>query len=135
MIKLAAILTHDGEIYTGKCHAYCLNKIVNYKNVQTEGFVTDEGIFLNRIEAGKHALECGQITNLRYAYGLDSSEVCAKDITEEDVKEDEFNRLIKVNAIRLQDEYLETYDICVFGTDEICDNCNTCMKFDGDEEE
>lgn len=32
---------------------------------ETQGFVTDSGIFLDRIEAMKHALECGQGTPRR----------------------------------------------------------------------
>lgn len=32
---------------------------------ETQGFVTDSGIFLNRIEAMKHALECEQGTPRR----------------------------------------------------------------------
>ncbi len=44
---------------------------------ETQGFLTSKNRFLNRIEAGKLALECGQIEKLSYFGGkeLDSSDL------------------------------------------------------------
>lgn len=73
MITEAAI-KFRGINFTGKCHAECFAKIhaaldgvdnideptrlelINGK----QGFVTDEGIFLDRAEALKHVIDCGQ---------------------------------------------------------------------------
>ena len=64
MIITAAIKTTNGNIYTGKRHAYCLNLIRmnsdTHKNA-IQGFLNDKNEFLTRQEALKEAIECGQI--------------------------------------------------------------------------
>jgi len=40
-----------------------------------QGFLRDDGAFLNRVEAGKHALECGQVSKLHVGDALYSEEV------------------------------------------------------------
>jgi hypothetical protein len=61
MIKAAAIL-HNGIIYKGKRHREIIeqNKQANLKEGQ-EGFVTKNGMFVDREQAAKIALSAGQI--------------------------------------------------------------------------
>lgn len=44
-------------------------------DIGIKGFLRDDGQFLNRAEAGKHALECGQVQNLHVGGDLYSEEV------------------------------------------------------------
>lgn len=68
MIKHAAIRI-DNIVYVGHRHGDCYDAIVKcgVDTTQTadervkQGFVTDEGEFLDRAEAADHAFECGQI--------------------------------------------------------------------------
>ena len=66
MIKSAAIKYND-KIYTGKTHSDIINSqddpLILF-SLGENGFLTDRDEFLDRIEAGKHALECGQIKRL-----------------------------------------------------------------------
>jgi len=68
MIKAAAILL-DGVLHTGKRHHLIIADIVaagGSKPVKgTQGFVTDKGEFVNRVEAVKIAFECGQIKKIK----------------------------------------------------------------------
>jgi len=61
MIKQAAIL-HNGILYKGKRHRNIIeeNQHINLKKGE-EGFVTGNGMFVNREEAAKIALVNGQI--------------------------------------------------------------------------
>lgn len=61
MITQAAIL-YNGTIYKGKRHREIIeaNKQHNLRK-GVEGFVTINGLFVNREEAGKIAAACGQI--------------------------------------------------------------------------
>lgn len=64
MIKEAAIL-QSGCIFTGRrhCDAYAQMFNSGIKPAgDVQGFVTDDGKFLTRDEAEKHALACGQLT-------------------------------------------------------------------------
>ena len=67
MIKEAAIL-YDGKIYTGRRHHEIIEYIHSLGNpcpIKGEhGFVTDEGEFLNRVNAAQEAIRCGQIIKL-----------------------------------------------------------------------
>ena len=67
MIKSAAIKYND-KIYTGgETHSDIMNSQDDpliFFNFGTNGFLTDKDEFLDRVEAGKHALECGQIKRL-----------------------------------------------------------------------
>jgi hypothetical protein len=60
-----AALLKDGAIYTGKRHCDCIRKVVEATGIKpaggVQGFVTDTGEFLDRKQAQKHALECGQL--------------------------------------------------------------------------
>jgi hypothetical protein len=61
MIKSAACRLDDGTIFEGKDHSACIKQmpVKCLKNMQ--GFVTSEGKFVDRIEAGKIAFLAGQI--------------------------------------------------------------------------
>ena len=68
-IKESAILS-NGKVYTGKRHCHCLDKIsILWKRPadEVQGFVTNEGKFVDRIEWAKIALESWQITHLKYS--------------------------------------------------------------------
>lgn len=63
MIVSSAILK-DGVIYTGKRHNDILcdkNRPFGFLKLAEQGFITDQGIFLNRKEALQHAIDCGQL--------------------------------------------------------------------------
>ena len=77
MIVSAAIIK-DGIIYTGKRHNNILcdkSRPFAFLHDAEQGFVTDTGEYLNRMDACKHAIECGQIKKQNYCYGLDSSDL------------------------------------------------------------
>lgn len=71
----------DEIIICGLRHNHCINTwyVLTGKRTQDEeqGFLTSENRFVTRIEAGKIALACGQIKELRYYGGkmLDSSDL------------------------------------------------------------
>lgn len=70
MIKHSAILKNR-VVYVGKRHHDCI-RIMNECGIEKpntdaiQGFVTDEGVFLDRIQAATHALNCGQIQALKF---------------------------------------------------------------------
>jgi hypothetical protein len=76
MIKESAI-RKDGIVYTGKRHNNILcdkSRPFGFLRTGEQGFVTDTGVFLNRIEALQHAIECRQIksdTNLKRLHSED----------------------------------------------------------------
>lgn len=59
MIVKAAILK-DGTVFTGRRHPDII--CGNYGKLKNgiQGFITDTGEFLNRIDARNHFIECGQ---------------------------------------------------------------------------
>lgn len=64
-IVLAAI-NHGGKVWTGRRHAQIMNEIWDAEGFskirqEEQGFVTDDGIFVNRFEAGAIAFRAGQI--------------------------------------------------------------------------
>ncbi len=70
MIKEAAIKRKsDGKVWTGRRHSNVFRKILDEEGEQTivsheffiQGFVTDDGRFVDRHEAFGIAKECGQI--------------------------------------------------------------------------
>jgi len=63
MIKAAAIKRSDGVVVTGKQHSDCIQKspFGTCKSMSEQGFITTEGEFVNRVEAGKIAWEAGQL--------------------------------------------------------------------------
>lgn len=87
MITLAAIIK-DGEIYTGKRHAWIFwSKPIGFfkYGYVDQGFVTNTGSFVGRKEAAEIAFKCGQIDFLK-------DELFSEDIiyvTEEDIREAE----------------------------------------------
>jgi len=62
----------------GRRHADCFRKalIEGFPTSVycTQGFVTDQGEFLDREQAAIHALNCGQITELKYGGNILYSE-------------------------------------------------------------
>ena len=67
MIKEAAIKLKDGRVFVGHRH----DKIIlghpgeDFKRPNsTQGFITGNGKFVDRKEAGRIAFECGQIKKL-----------------------------------------------------------------------
>ena len=65
MIKRAAIL-ENGVIHVGRRHSQIIEAAIDEQELAKlmtgqKGFVTDTGEFVNRSEAAKIALECGQI--------------------------------------------------------------------------
>ncbi len=79
MIKEAAILrVADRKVWTGRRHGNCINLIVAETGTRPigqpdfiQGFVTDDGRFVDRKEAWKIALANNQILNLEDPYGWD----------------------------------------------------------------
>lgn len=68
MIKHAAI-KQGNIVYVGKRHSDCFSTMYECgvdKVGAIQGFVTDDGEFLDRYNAAKHALRCGQIRNLKF---------------------------------------------------------------------
>ena len=65
MIKESAV-KKNGFIYTGKRHCDILNGVEPFGFLKDgeQGFITDTGKFLNRKEAGLHAINCGQVKRL-----------------------------------------------------------------------
>ena len=78
---ITAAIKHNGKIYTGSSHGNIMQEMTNsgvkgeFRNNE-QGFLTDKGRFVNRVEAAKIAREAGQIKK-GYAdvYSLDSYEV------------------------------------------------------------
>lgn len=56
---------HRGILYKGKRHHDCIRSAVEATGIKPvigdQGFITDEGLYLNRYEAAQHAIACGQI--------------------------------------------------------------------------
>lgn len=77
MIVASAILK-DGKIYTGHRHHNILNDAVPLGSLKNgeQGFVTESGEFLNRKDAAKYALDCGQIKELKF----NSKELFSEDL-------------------------------------------------------
>ena len=64
MIKEAAIKL-NGKIYTGRRHNEILcdkSRPKGFLKYGTQGFITDAGEFVTRMQAAKIAFDCGQIT-------------------------------------------------------------------------
>ena len=61
MITKSAIIK-DGIIYTGKRHSNILFAAKGTLKGCEQGFVTDNGEFVNREQAAQIACECGQIS-------------------------------------------------------------------------
>ena len=73
-IVQAAILDHDGQVYVGHRHNDVINVMAFHCKLPTpisgeQGFVDNKGNFLTRKEAGRIALENGQIAKLSHPDG------------------------------------------------------------------
>ncbi len=70
MIREAAVMIF-GRIYTGKRHHDALRAArlcgIDRQHLQRarQGFITDDGRFLDRKAAAEHALACGQVKTLK----------------------------------------------------------------------
>lgn len=78
MIKQAAILK-DGVIYEGRRHSDIFRDTLPLGWLKGEGvvqgFVTEDGQFLNRRQAAQHAIRCGQIEKLKWPPNLYSEDL------------------------------------------------------------
>ena len=70
-----AAIMQDGVLYTGRRHDFIIHDIVAMTGTRPvtgdQGFVTSEGRYVGRIEAGKLAVAAGQIAKLRYGKGTE----------------------------------------------------------------
>jgi len=79
-IKEAAIL-YNGVIYTGKRHHNIIsdmrNKylILDKQAVRNQGFITEDGQFVNRIDGAILAIQSGQIQKLKWPPNLYSEDL------------------------------------------------------------
>ena len=69
-IAQAAIL-QNGRIFTGRRHCEIIRDIVRELEIPhvngAQGFTTDTGVFVDREEAARIALACGQIKELTFS--------------------------------------------------------------------
>lgn len=65
---LAAACRKNGVTYIGLRHDLILNNARPKGSLKAseQGFIDTDGNFLNREEAGIHAIACGQIKSLKY---------------------------------------------------------------------
>jgi hypothetical protein len=82
MIVKSALKATDGTVHTGHRHADIFRDRDSGKvggeryflNAE-QGFVSDTGEFLNRVDAAKHAIACGQIKETRWGVRLYSEDL------------------------------------------------------------
>lgn len=67
MIKAAALKLNNGKVVSGWCHGQILSDLGREEIPVAEGFITDEGVFVNRQKAAKIAFSCGQIKEEKYS--------------------------------------------------------------------
>jgi hypothetical protein len=74
---IKAAIRKDGIIYIGKRHYNILGTVLpfGYLRDGNQGFVTDTGEFVDRIEAARIAIECGQIKELKWPPNLYSEDL------------------------------------------------------------
>ena len=77
---VASAIIHNGKIYVGPRHHDCIRIIKASTGERTpgsdpQGFVTESGKFLNRIEAGEYAIKIGQIKKLNWPPRLYSEDL------------------------------------------------------------
>ena len=84
MIVASALKATDGSVHIGYRHADIFRDSgpaekkfgpENYFLNCIQGFITDTGKFLDRIEARKHAIECGQIDHTNWGERLYSEDL------------------------------------------------------------
>ncbi len=70
---LCSAVWHCGQLFIGKRHHDCIRVAVEVTGIKPvtgeQGFVTRDGVFLNRENAAIDAIRCGQIKNLKYHRG------------------------------------------------------------------
>lgn len=80
MLVCAAIKAEDGTIFKGWRHCYILQEVLksgfSRRSVHSanQGFMDDQGNWLDRETAAQHALDCGQVEKLKYQQHLIFSE-------------------------------------------------------------
>ena len=82
---VAAAIRLNGKVYLGMRHNTILHELaecgVHLPIMGEQGFVDDTGVFLDRHEAGLHAIACDQISAMCWpGMGLDSSEVFPRSV-------------------------------------------------------
>lgn len=77
---VAAAIKQDGTVFHGtprvERHHHLIRRIASLLHIRPvngeQGFIDQMGRFYNRIEAGQHALKCGQVVeghaNIRHAF-------------------------------------------------------------------
>ncbi len=77
---IAAAIKQNGHVYWGEPrkerHHDVIRQIANLMKIRPvngeQGFIDQKGKFYNRVDAGKHALECGQVVknhaNIRHTF-------------------------------------------------------------------
>lgn len=69
----AAAIVQDGQMFTGRRHHEIISMIVRHMGIRPvtgkQGFVTNEGRFVDRKEAARIALEAGQVKELKSGSG------------------------------------------------------------------
>ncbi|MEK6882298.1 MAG: hypothetical protein AABY22_21950 [Nanoarchaeota archaeon] len=63
-------IRRNGVVWTGRRHHEIIKTIIETLDIKRvdgeQGFVTNDGVFVDRQEGGRIALACGQIKNLKY---------------------------------------------------------------------
>jgi len=74
---VSSAIEKDGIIYTGRRHHNILNEANPKGSLRggIQGFMLDDGRFVDRIEGAKIALECGQIEELQWPPNLYSEDL------------------------------------------------------------
>jgi hypothetical protein len=68
-VILASAIRKDGIVYVGRRHHLIMHSKYNppgFLKLGEQGFITTDGVFLDRKQGANHALTCGQITELKY---------------------------------------------------------------------
>lgn len=66
---IAAAVKLDNTVYIGRRHCNILQSLIKQNfNIKSapQGFITTDGVFLDRKQGAIHAISCGQITKLKY---------------------------------------------------------------------
>jgi hypothetical protein len=74
----AAAMRRDGKVFTGRRHPNIIQDMIKLgytKPWDEQGFVTDKGDFLSRVDAAKHAIACGQIKKTQWGSMLFSEDL------------------------------------------------------------
>jgi hypothetical protein len=73
---VASAIIKDGVIYTGHRHHNIIwEHPKQFFNGCVQGFVTDTGEFVDRVEGARLVIECGQIKKLKWGLQLYSEDL------------------------------------------------------------